>query len=228
MTQPQGGAEVPDESTEGAEVAPPVVDSVPEARSEARARRGRRRRRKPVNPADLAGIADATGVLPALDEPPTEPEQPAEPADARANAIPMQASGSPEAESVGVDPDSADGSDGDEADDDLASSVRPYSWTRGRTRSTFELQLETLISTTDHGRDMAALTSIEHRAVAELCSSARSVAEVAALLELPLGVARVVVGDMAGLELVAVHDGPSGDVPDPALMERVLSGLRRL
>ena len=55
-------------------------------------------------------------------------------------------------------------------------------------------------------------------------------AEVAALLSLPLGVARVVLGDMAGLGVVTVHQTASsaGSGPDLALMERVLSGLRRL
>ena len=44
------------------------------------------------------------------------------------------------------------------------------------------------------------------------------------------GVARVVLGDMASLGIVTVHQTASsaGNVPDLALMERVLSGLRRL
>jgi len=113
---------------------------------------------------------------------------------------------------------------------DGAYAVRPYAWTRGRTRPVYDLAVETLVSATDHGRDMAALTSVEHRSVADLCREPRSVAEVAALLSLPLGVARVVLGDMADIGLVAVHRTASsaGDVLDIALMERVLSGLRRL
>ena len=111
-----------------------------------------------------------------------------------------------------------------------ASAVRPYTWTRGRTKSGFELAIETLVSTSRRGRDQMALLQVEHRAVAELCEQARSVAEVAALLSLPLGVARVLLGDMAGLGVVTVHQTASsaGTVPDLALMERVLSGLRRL
>jgi hypothetical protein len=112
-----------------------------------------------------------------------------------------------------------------------SASVRPYAWTRGRTRSGTELQLETLVSTSPRGRDELGLLAFEHRAVAELCEDVRSVAEVAALLSVPLGVAKVLVGDMAGLGLVVVHQtgASSGDVPDLlALMERVLSGLRRL
>ncbi len=111
-----------------------------------------------------------------------------------------------------------------------AVAVRPYAWTRGRTRPAHDLAVETLVSTSDDGRDTAALTTVEHRSVASLCREPRSVAEVAALLSLPLGVARVVLGDMADIGLVMVHQraGNAGDVPDIALMERVLSGLRRL
>jgi Protein of unknown function (DUF742) len=111
-----------------------------------------------------------------------------------------------------------------------AASVRPYTWTRGRTKSGFDLAIETLVSTSPRGRAQAATLQLEHRAVAELCEQARSVAEVAALLSVPLGVARVVLGDMAGLGVVTVHQTASsaGSAPDLALMERVLSGLRRL
>ncbi|HWN32131.1 MAG TPA: DUF742 domain-containing protein [Pseudonocardia sp.] len=111
-----------------------------------------------------------------------------------------------------------------------SSVVRPYTWTRGRTRSGFALEIETLVSTSARGREQFGVLQFEHRSVAELCDQARSVAEVAALLAVPLGVAKVLVGDMAGLGLVVVHQTVSGngDVPDLALMERVLSGLRRL
>ena len=111
-----------------------------------------------------------------------------------------------------------------------AAAVRPYTWTRGRTKSGLDLAIETLVSTSPRGRAQAATLQVEHRAVAELCEQTRSVAEVAALLSIPLGVARVVLGDMVGLNLVTVHQTASsaGNEPDLALMERVLSGLRRL
>ncbi|MGI5126179.1 DUF742 domain-containing protein [Pseudonocardia sp. CA-107938] len=110
------------------------------------------------------------------------------------------------------------------------SAVRPYTWTRGRTKSGLDLAIETLVSTSQRGRDQIGLLQVEHRAVAELCAETRSVAEVAALMKLPLGVARVLLGDMAGLGVVTVHQtsGSTGSTPDMALMERVLSGLRRL
>lgn len=111
-----------------------------------------------------------------------------------------------------------------------ASAVRPYAWTRGRTKSGLDLAIEALVSTSQRAKDQIGLLQMEHRAVAELCEQTRSVAEVAALLSIPLGVARVVLGDMVGLNLVTVHQTASsaGNEPDLALMERVLSGLRRL
>jgi Protein of unknown function (DUF742) len=112
-----------------------------------------------------------------------------------------------------------------------AAAVRPYAWTRGRTKSGFDLAIETLVSMSPRGREQTGLMQVEHRSVADLLSEqTRSVAEIAALLSLPLGVARVLLGDMAGLGMVTVHQTASstGKEPDLALMERVLSGLRRL
>ncbi len=111
-----------------------------------------------------------------------------------------------------------------------AAAVRPYAWTRGRTKSGLDLAIEALVSTSQRGREQMTMLQVEHRAVAELCEQTRSVAEVAALLKLPLGVARVLLGDMAGIGVVTVHQTASsaGNMPDLALMERVLSGLRRL
>jgi hypothetical protein len=126
-------------------------------------------------------------------------------------------------------PDSPDGlRAGDEPPE--SSFVRPYAWTRGRTRPAYDLAVETLLSTTGRGRDPEQVTQYEHRMIADLCRDPRSVAEVAALLALPLGVARVLLGDMAAHGSIVVHETASseGDAPDMALMERVLSGLRRL
>jgi hypothetical protein len=106
-------------------------------------------------------------------------------------------------------------------DEDLgadAAMVRPYAWTGGRTKST------------EHGENIEALTQTEHRFVADLCAEPRSVAEVATLLSVPLGVAKVLLGDMANLGLVIVHKTATGggNKAHLMLMERVLSGLRRL
>jgi hypothetical protein len=111
-----------------------------------------------------------------------------------------------------------------------AAIVRPYAWTRGRTKSTMDLRIEALVTTSELGEDIEALTQTEHRSVAALCSEPRSVAEIATLLHVPLGVAKVLLGDMANLGLVIVHKTATGGANKAhlMLMERVLSGLRRL
>ncbi|GLW90795.1 DUF742 domain-containing protein [Actinokineospora globicatena] len=116
------------------------------------------------------------------------------------------------------------------SDEDAAAIVRPYAWTRGRTKSNFELRVETMVSTSERAGDATAFAESEHRAIGALCHDPRSVAEVATLLGVPLGVAKVLLGDMAQLGLVAVHKTATGGANKAhlVLMERVLSGLRRL
>jgi hypothetical protein len=113
---------------------------------------------------------------------------------------------------------------------EIAPIVRPYARTGGRTRTSLNLPLEALIMTTALGISGERYGHPDHRQIAILCQDVRSVAEVAALVGVPLGVARVLIADMAEMGLVMVHNStPPGDgEPDLALLERVLSGLRRL
>ena len=130
------------------------------------------------------------------------------------------------------DADAGDHGEANEWDgtEDYRFVVRPYSWTRGRTRPAQDLAVETLVSTSDEGRDLTSVCSAEHAAIAQLCTEIRSVAEVAALLALPLGVARVLLADMIDTGLVYVHRNPLGadGMADLSLLERVLDGLHRL
>lgn len=122
------------------------------------------------------------------------------------------------------------GQQGGEEMSEPGSLVRPYARTRGRTRTDYDLAIETLVSTSERGRTQAAASTPEHRSICGLCTEARSVAEISAHLRIPLGVVRVLIGDMAGLGLVLIHDSGmvSGDRPSMEFLERVLSGLRRL
>ncbi|MFI0349163.1 DUF742 domain-containing protein [Actinomadura sp. 9N407] len=114
---------------------------------------------------------------------------------------------------------------------DSSSLVRPYAVTGGRTRPRYDLAVEALVTASPYPpRDVAQLTP-EYRAIMDLCRSARSVAEVSALLRLPLGVARVLIADMALEGLLRLHQSSTttaGGQPDLRLLERVLSGLRNL
>lgn len=114
--------------------------------------------------------------------------------------------------------------------DDAVPFVRPYARTRGRTRSDYDLPIEALVTTTDGALDGSTPMNPEFRPIADLCVQVQSVAEVAARLTLPLGVARVLLGDMARIGLVYVHTtaGDETGQPEVALLEKVLSGLRQL
>ncbi|MFL6126604.1 DUF742 domain-containing protein [Actinophytocola sp.] len=111
-----------------------------------------------------------------------------------------------------------------------AASVRAYAWTGGRARPSAQLEIETLVSTTGRAEELMHTMRSEHQSVARLCRQTRSVAEIGALLSLPLGVVRVLLDDMAGLGLVTVHTTrPTGDgQPDLDLLRRVLRGLSNL
>ncbi len=92
-----------------------------------------------------------------------------------------------------------------------------------------ELEVEALVSTTSAGEAAAGALNIDWRSIALICRDVLSVAEVSARLDVPLGVARVLIGDMAEEGFVAVHrPQQTGDRPDLALLERVLYGLREI
>ena len=123
-----------------------------------------------------------------------------------------------------------------ERDEPTGALVRPYAVTRGRTRPKLDIAIEALVETTVRGR--AANTrpggghGQEQQYISTLCDGrVQSLAEIAARMQLPLGVARVIVADMASDGLVAVYEPTSLDENDAVgteLLERVLSGLRRL
>ena len=129
-------------------------------------------------------------------------------------------------------PGYADDVDLPAADGPAPSLVRPYARTGGRTKPGHELDLEALVVTTVNGREAwsSPLLNPEHVQVIGLCMDTTSVAEVAARLSVPIGVARVIIADMVDLGLVEVGktSANTGDERDPAFLRRVLSGLQRL
>ncbi|MFG2604614.1 DUF742 domain-containing protein [Streptomyces sp. NPDC048514] len=117
--------------------------------------------------------------------------------------------------------------------------VRPYSLTGGRTRFGHVLLVETFVAALEAGEERKELTNSplttrimpEMQAIVELCRRMRTVAEIAALLKMPLGVVRVLLSDLADQGKIRVYGTGTGHGtgrPDRALLERVLSGLRRL
>jgi hypothetical protein len=121
-----------------------------------------------------------------------------------------------------------------------SSRVRPYAITGGRTRFGHVLLVETLVSALNRPPDPGARTLPELEAICGLCRGhMRSIAEIAALLRMPLGVVRVLVSDLADQGRIRVHGSPAAaaaegdDASGSAgmhreLLERVLGGLRKL
>jgi hypothetical protein len=107
--------------------------------------------------------------------------------------------------------------------------IRPYAVTGGRTAPRIQLALEALVSSATLANVDISTLSTEYQAIISLSRQVRSVAELSALLRMPLGVTRVLIADMAAEGLVQLHQ-PQLDAgkPDLNLLERVLSGLRRL
>lgn len=107
--------------------------------------------------------------------------------------------------------------------------ARPYSWTEGRTEPTVEIAVEARVQTTPHGEAMPVQRTSPQWTLTRLCVEPQSVAEIAAHLAVPLGVARVLVADLLDEGLVTVQATLSDDTSTDErreLIERVLSGLR--
>lgn len=109
--------------------------------------------------------------------------------------------------------------------------VRPYAVTRGRTEPRRDIAIEAVLVTSAAGQMEARFAGHDKQRIAGLCDNrALSLAEIAAYTRLPLGVTRVLVADMVADGLLALHE-PSiidGYEDRMELLERVLSGLRRL
>ena len=122
-----------------------------------------------------------------------------------------------------------DARDSGATDSSSRSLVRPYAVTGGRTKPRTQLQIEAMVTASHYeARDLPTL-SPECQVILGFCRDWRSVAEISAVLRMPLGVARVLIADMAVEGLVRIHqtDHAHGR-PDLNLLERVLSGLRKL
>jgi uncharacterized protein DUF742 len=108
--------------------------------------------------------------------------------------------------------------------------VRPYMLTRGRTSSSlgvFELHAPvlSLITPEQLGRNATP----EDRRIIELCQTPMSVAELSARMSAPVGVVRVLVGDLVVARMVHVRQTEDrAEHRDVRLLERLLEGIRAI
>jgi Protein of unknown function (DUF742) len=124
------------------------------------------------------------------------------------------------------DPDDVD----DPPDDDASvSRLRPYLLTSGRSEPVDQtLEIEAQVQTTESGVAAYGRLSFEYREIVELCRSTMSVAEVAARLGLHIGVARVLVADLAAQGYLLVQRPTFPYSQDRDLIERVIRGLQAI
>lgn len=108
-------------------------------------------------------------------------------------------------------------------------SLRPYLLTAGRARAVdSSIAIETQVSATDTGQTALSRLQFEQRDIVELCRGPLSVAEIAARLDLHLGVVRVLVGDLTALGYLSVLGPNIGSSHDIDTISRVIRGLRAI
>jgi hypothetical protein len=120
----------------------------------------------------------------------------------------------------------ADPAEADRERERLARFVRPYTLTAGRTTAAVPLPLEATLRRLTY--DVDSGLSAGARQVLETCDG-RSVAEVASLVSIPIGVVRVLLGDLVVQGYVQVQETLTEAAPVDdriALIERTLRALR--
>ncbi|MBM9617537.1 DUF742 domain-containing protein [Streptomyces zhihengii] len=120
-------------------------------------------------------------------------------------------------------------------DADAGPLVRPYAMTGGRTRpgpSNVRFDLIALVVVDERTPPDAeeSLLGPEHRTLLALCRcETQSVAELAADADLPVGVVRVLLGDLLEAGHVKVSSPvPPARLPDERILREVIEGLRAL
>jgi hypothetical protein len=116
-------------------------------------------------------------------------------------------------------------------DADAGPVVRPYALTQGRTRPAGEaFDLVATVTTTQARISDPGGLGPEHFAVLQLAQSPTTVVDIASDVDLPLGVVRILLGDLRELGLVTIQ----APVPmmaqqvDRDTLREVLHGLRGL
>ena len=105
--------------------------------------------------------------------------------------------------------------------------TRPYVLTGGRTRSAADLPLEAIVVTERTTLPVGAAPELV--AIVELCEHPHSIVEIAAILELHVGVVRVLVGDLTGEGTLSVGATASTVLDERIrVLERLLEGVRGL
>lgn len=114
------------------------------------------------------------------------------------------------------------------ADDDPSLLIRPYTVTGGRTASArSDIELISLVSTVRPPTRAQRLQPEQNQLLA-LCRTPTAVVEIAARLDLPVAVIRVLLDDLLDHELVSVSPPAAAGAPDARFLQAVIDGIRRI
>lgn len=108
-----------------------------------------------------------------------------------------------------------------------AGEIRPYLVTQGRTAGRTDIALEAQVMATPAGLGARNTLSFEYRDIVDLVEQPLAVAEVAAVLQLHLGVARVLLGDLQARGMVTTFETDVAPVDDVEMIQRVIDELRQ-
>ncbi len=110
------------------------------------------------------------------------------------------------------------------------SALRPYVLTKGRARPTRNtISVDTLLIATDPAPPLPISAGRQERALLAMCRGLLSLVEVAARLELPVSVVRVLASDLVDSgHLTARAGSPRAAQLSRELLQEVLNGLRAL
>lgn len=109
------------------------------------------------------------------------------------------------------------------------SPLRPYLLTAGRARPVDDtLEIEAQVMSSSLGTAAHHDLAFERREIIALCRKTMSVAEIAASLKLHIGVARVLVADLAELGYVVLRRPGATPAQDLSMIERVIRGLEAI
>jgi len=115
-------------------------------------------------------------------------------------------------------------------DSDAGPVVRPYAVTQGRVApSGGEFDLVAFVVATMAEVPPTTRLQPEHHAIIRACWEPVSVVELAARLDLSIGVVRVLLGDLRSAGLVSLYEPPAAEQPhDIDVLKAVVNGLRAL
>jgi uncharacterized protein DUF742 len=114
-------------------------------------------------------------------------------------------------------------------DQDAGPVVRPYALTGGLTRPTGQrFDLLDMVGVVRRAAEYMPQLAPEQAEVLQRCQIPAALVDLAADLDLPVGVIRILVSDLRERGLVMIHRAQPAGVGDLKILQEVVDGLRRL